>query len=614
MEELVVMSGIISKAFSSCGISRPLFTNTLSIENRDFWRSVPQRIADAAIRTAEEEKGDFPFLPLSLYKDFLATGERKNYETPFFKKRKMLSDLVIAECIEDKGRFMARIEDGIWSLLSEPGWAIPAHNSYIRDTPQLTMPLIERPVLDLFACETGEILSLTGTLLQGRIDPILGRDIAYELERRILKPYLEDHFWWMGGCGKLNNWSPWCTQNILLSTLPLENLGSKERATVVEKACGTLDLFLDEYADDGCCDEGAQYWHAAALALWGCLFILSDACGGAGADVFENPKVRAMASYIEKVHVGDDIYINYADCSPKAGKLGAREYLFGKAVNDPGLSAHALTDWKKHGCGEDDNNYNLFYKAVACLAAKEMEAESGNIAKTTKPAFSLFKKTGMAIYRKDGVVLGVKAGGNDDSHNHNDVGSITLYDGVKPLLIDIGVETYTKTTFSKDRYTLWPMQSAYHNTVNFPPFMQMDGSIYKATEVHFTPESVIMEMKEAYDRRAGVKTCRRSISFNGRTITVVDEARAEEKPVLSLMSVERPETGACCLSYPSFSISFNGNGGFQVEEIPITDKRLRKAWPEKICRTLVPFEERLVWTIHIGKEVSWKSGSQETEQ
>lgn len=603
---MVVMENLINDAVSSCKTILPIDFKPQRIENRAFWQSIPSRIRQSFLDEAEGNDGDFPQLSISLYKDFLRTGERRNYEMPFFKKRKMLSDFVIAECIEDNGRFLDRIEDGVWSIISEPGWTIPAHNTYIRDTPQLSMPLLERPILDLFACETGEILALTRLLLSQRLDPILCKDIEYELKKRVLRPYLEDHFWWMGGCGKLNNWSPWCTQNVLLSTLTLTDLEDAERMAVVEKASETLDLFVNGYEDDGCCDEGAQYWHAAALALWGCLFLLSEACGGKTDKIFDNPKIQAMASYIEKVHISEGLYLNYADCSPKAGKLGAREYLFGKAIGDRGLMAHALSDWKRYGCMEDDNNYNLFYKLICCIASKEME-EIKAMNAPEKPGFTIFEHTGLAIYRKDGVILGVKAGCNDDSHNHNDVGSTTLYDGSTPLLIDIGVETYTKTTFSKDRYTLWPMQSAYHNTVNFPPFMQKDGSRYRATEVHFAPESAIMETKEAYDPAAEVKTCKREISFKGRNITVIDEAQAKEKPTLSLMSVEKPEVGANCLSYPSFTITFEGAGDMEVEEISISDKRLRAAWPERVYRTLVSFEKRLVWTIDIGKEASWKS-------
>lgn len=32
-----------------------------------------------------------------------------------------------------------------------------------------------------------------------------------------------------------------------------------------------------------------------------------------------------------------------------------------------------------------------------------------------------------------------------------------------PILIDAGVGTYTRQTFSNERYSIWTMQSNYHN-------------------------------------------------------------------------------------------------------------------------------------------------------
>ena len=88
-----------------------------------------------------------------------------------------------------------------------------------------------------------------------------------------------------------------------------------------------------------------------------------------------------------------------------------------------------------------------------------------------QPEDFFFESTGLLTARSSHYALAVKAGNNGDSHNHNDVGSFTLYKEGKPFLIDLGVETYSKKTFSKDRYEIWTMQSAYHNTVSF-----LDGS------------------------------------------------------------------------------------------------------------------------------------------
>lgn len=91
--------------------------------------------------------------------------------------------------------------------------------------------------------------------------------IVLEVNRRILTPYLTEHFWWMGnGDEEMNNWTPWCTQNVLLCAfaLPFEE---SVRRRVIEQACRSLDCFLKDYGEDGCCSEGAQYYgHAARRA------------------------------------------------------------------------------------------------------------------------------------------------------------------------------------------------------------------------------------------------------------------------------------------------------------------------------------------------------------
>lgn len=80
-----------------------------------------------------------------------------------------------------------------------------------------------------------------------------------------------------------------------------------------------------------------------------------------------------------------------------------------------------------------------------------------------------YPSVGILVSRSEAWVAGVKAGCNNDSHNHNDVGSVTLYRDGRPLLVDIGVETYSKKTFSAQRYEIWTMQSSWHNLPEFDP-------------------------------------------------------------------------------------------------------------------------------------------------
>ena len=114
-----------------------------------------------------------------------------------------------------------------WSTASfcaceESGWQLPAHNAQVRDGPHEPLPDPNRPVIDLFAAETGAQLAVIASLLGDALDaanPMIRRRIDREIETRITRPYLDRHFWWIGnGDERMNNWTAWCTQNVLIST------------------------------------------------------------------------------------------------------------------------------------------------------------------------------------------------------------------------------------------------------------------------------------------------------------------------------------------------------------------------------------------------------------
>ena len=568
-------------------------------------QDIPEEIRKELVEKAEEEKkGGFPYLPLSLYRDFSRTGNRKNFENIYFQKRRTLSDLVIAEAVTGDGRFIEDIEEGLWSIISEPAWTIPAHNTYIRDTEQLDAPLIERPILDLFQCETGEIIALTLSILQDKLDPIIVKDAEHVLRERILKPYMTDHFWWMGNDGYQNNWSPWCTQNVLLAVFSALELSEKEKGKAIRTAIATLDQYIDSYPDDGGCDEGASYYHAAALALWGSLYIISLATGNQLSAVFSNPKIKAMAEYVEKVHISADDYLNFADCSPKAGHLGAREYLFGKAVGSQALMHHAASDFASVSWKESDNTYNLFYKYIALSKYREIIDASKSKYQKDESGFTSFPGIGLAIYREKGIVFAIKGGNNGESHNHNDVGSFILYKDGKPCLIDIGVETYTKTTFSDKRYTLLPMRSTYHNLVNFPPLEEHDVKAFHAITLQMDETTASFDLSAAYEKDKGLRKYVRTAVFDRDkgSITITEDYDADNPAVLSLISVEKPEWASDALIWSSFRASFSGKISTAVETLEIKDARLRMAWPDKIYRALITLSGPLSWTISFTKE------------
>jgi len=94
----------------------------------DWKKSLPDTVISLLINRGEQAaKKSFYNIPASVTLEFVKTGNRTDYETLSFNKRNQLWDLVLAESVEGKGRFINQIADGIWSICEETFWGINAH-------------------------------------------------------------------------------------------------------------------------------------------------------------------------------------------------------------------------------------------------------------------------------------------------------------------------------------------------------------------------------------------------------------------------------------------------------------------------------------------------------
>ncbi len=588
-----------------------------AIGDRDGWESVNAARRKELTALAEENlQHAYPSTPATLYMDYSRTGNRIRFENNYKTRRRYLNTYVLAECLEDKGRFLDAIIDGIFFLCEESAWQLPAHNSYDNKPGVYSLPDTARPVLDLFACETGAQLAMLYYLMKERLDRVselICIRIEKELLHRIIRPFLNCHFGWMGGEGEdTNNWTIWCTQNVLLTVFLLASKPSKFKtgapiamSTVVSwdsicrqvlgKAAKSIDYFLGGYGEDGCCDEGAVYYRHAGLCLFNSMEVL-NLITEKEFDFYHVTKIRNIAAYICNVHVEDIYYVNFADCSAVAGRCGAREFLFGKRIEDPGMMKLAALEYKATEDKILSEELNLFYRVQSLFANDEMEAYPTEGAIEHKDIY--YESAGVFLASDSRYFLAAKAGHNGDSHNHNDTGSFIVYKHGKPFLIDVGVETYSQKTFSPQRYEIWTMQSAYHNLPTINGVMQSGGRNYYATEVEAELKedaaSLSMDIAAAYPREADIESYRRKITLvKEGNITIEDRFRYREEPgrgqcMLTLMTYEKPAIHRNIITIGDLGdIRVDGNASMEYEEIPIADPRLKQAWKHNIYRIKV---------------------------
>lgn len=541
--------------------------------------------------------------PLIMATDFMAftrTGNRADFETLYYSKRHALCALAAAECVERSGRFFDDIINGIFAICEESAWQLPPHNTYVRDTPQLLLPDTGRPILDLFACETAALLSCISYLLAedlNKISPLINSRIHRELELRIITPYLKEHFWWMGrGEEPMCNWTAWCTQNILL-TVFLGNFDENIKRQTFLKASESLDYFLKDYGTDGCCDEGAQYYRHAGLCLCNAMEILNTVSDGAFTHLFETEKIKNIATYIMNVHVAGKYYFNFSDCSPIAGRAGVQEYLFGKFTKQPELMQFAADDLRVSEdsfYSDEVNRLSLYHRLQNIFYRDEVLSFDEKPVIRHRDIF--YESVGLFLTRSNSLNLAVKAGDNADNHNHNDTGSFTLFKNGSPVFVDIGVESYTKKTFSPRRYEIWTMQSGYHNLPTLSGLDQKDGEDYCASDVSvFSNEntaSISMELIQAYPiPRSGqpgfsAPSYRRDVILHKKeNRLVITDTTNLSNVILNFITYEKPVIEDSLLKIGNVAFaSFTGAVLDVVEVLPITDERLKKAWDHDLYR------------------------------
>ncbi|MEF3304522.1 heparinase II/III domain-containing protein [Paenibacillus sp. GYB003] len=586
-----------------------------TIERRDAWEQLPADLRTSIIAEGEAYLGfEWPRLTAAMYMEFLRNGNRTRYDGPYHKRRRAVTSLALAECIENEGRFLDDLVDGVWLIAEETSWVISAHNRmFQRRRPDLP-DVSAVPGIDLFALETGGLFAWLHYLLRpalNRIHPLIDERIVHEVRRRILEPYLlRDDCWWMGIAGRekrLNNWTPWCTSNCLAAFLLVEEDAGR-RLQAVRKSLASLDRFLAEHPADGGCDEGPGYWNKSGGSLFDCLELLYGATGGRF-DPFAEPLVRNIGAYIHKAHIHGDFFLNFADGPPRIAVEGDLAYRYGKRIGDGNLTALGSAFHRALGPeGWKKMKFLSFLRVLPALF--NYAAIDGDPA---APAFSrdvwMDGIQVMAARESEapdrGLYVAMKGGHNEESHNHNDVGHFVLYADGLPVLVDVGVEEYTARTFGAERYDIWTMQSAYHSVPTINGVMQRNGSRFRAAHASYeaAPDAsrLTLELASAYPPEAGIaswsRTCR--LVRCPQAAVELAERFAFADPsacrfTLNYVACCRPDAdpaGAIVFrrdGRPALRMEYDaGQFAANVETIELEDRKLKHSWGERLYRIVL---------------------------
>jgi len=577
--------------------------------DRESWQKIPEAIrAKTIARGAEYLHYSWPTITPTMYLEFTRSGDRAIVDGAISARLNALRSLTLAELMEGKGRFVDDIINGVFSYCEQTYWGMSATFYMYKtgfkglDKPNTVLPDIDDPIVDLSAGDAASDLAWIWYFFHEEFDqisPVISKRLKSELQKKILDPFYERYdFWWITGWGEgsVNNWTPWCNYNVLTCIALLEDDPLKKQDGIY-KTMASVDLFINSYPEDGGCSEGPSYWGVAGGKLFDYLNLLKQVTVG-NVDIFDKEIVRNIGRYIYRVYISGSekgqYYTNFADSPGLMWHDAGRIFRYGKTIEDKELES-----------------FGAFLLAESDFTAQPI---SGRIGEALENLFNLerwqntqpveplvgayyFPDLDLAVAREaagttDGFYFAAKGGSNGEQHNHNDVGSFILFYDGKPAIVDVGVGTYTAKTFSDQRYTIWTMQSLYHNLPVINGTAQHQGGNFSAQNSNFdsskTKTSFSTDISGAYPQEGKVEKWTRSYTLErGKRFNIKDRYKLTENTggtalhFMTPLEINILKPGLLELRGDDIVLNMKYNPSVLAAEIELKtldDNRLQRVW------------------------------------
>ena len=441
-------------------------------------------------------------LPYSKFKMFWTTGDRSQYESCYFRRRRALCCCsVLSLLYPEESKYIERLNDELFAVTEEYTWCLPAHHG--------KLDYNYEKMIDLFAAETAFTLSEIYTLLRHRLDPLVRNRIIAEVNRRVITPYCEREREY-GWETTTSNWAAVCMCSVAGAVMHIRPELFPE---LEPRFTATMESYLSGFEEDGICLEGVGSWHYG----FGFFAVYADMVRSftdGRINYFERPLIKTISTFIQKMFLNGKACVSFAD-----GHCGLTyhlglvhrlktEYPGDVLVYDPALSYNC------DSCGR----YCVFLRSFLWLDEDTYNNPNGAVEEVTYYA----ENSKWFVKKTPEYGFAAKAGHNGELHNNNDVGSFIFAKDGKQLLIDPGAGRYCRQYFGPERYTFIQTSSRGHNVPIINGNYQKPGKSFSAKDVEVKDGVFTQDMAGAYGIEE-LKSLKRSFSFEGNTVYLKDE-------------------------------------------------------------------------------------------
>lgn len=498
------------------------------ISDRIKWESLasePQN--EKVIKFAEQFfHQSFPAWSDSIFLIFKNTGERVASDRMMSARVSWLSPLVVAECLENKGRFLPLIDKTLNELCNQPTWVLAAHDPGFKCFYRTSY------IVDLSAATMADMLGQTLFMLEGKLNQATETLVRQKLDERIFQPVLKSlrtldnrHTW----LTRDNNWNLVCVAGVTSAALSTIK-DVKLKAEFTAAAEKYIQYGINGFYDDGYCVEGVGYYSYGFGYFVRLREALYRATNG-WLDLFDNPKIAKIATFGYRSEIINQVYPAVTDCRINTKPSEWILWYCNRAL-DMGMDIEMNKQFISENPALAEDMIKIFSNSPCRNSAKVDHNELG--------IRTFFDKAGFLTCRPGekervrGMGVAIKGGNNNESHNHNDIGSFTIVCGNEVMMGDMGGPTaYTNKTFGPERYTLYPSFGSYGH-----PLPVYDGGLQIASanakgviiEKDFTDEKdqIAYDISSAYQVK-GLKKAVRSFEYDRKdkgVLVVTDQFEA----------------------------------------------------------------------------------------
>ena len=562
-----------------------------TVADRAAWERVAA-LGEAKKTVAAAERlltGPAPELTEEMYFAYSKTGRRGAYLVPFKARLAAVETLTLAECMENRGRFIPKLAEYLDAIADERSWVFPFHDK------GCGVWTGKRRYIDLGTGARAGELAYALCWLGEKLPPSTVARMKAAMEEKVFRPYLdyadgkirENWFWFRGG----NNWNSVCHNGVMTAALGL--IGDRTlRARFVRIELEALKVYYDNFGDDGYTSEGPGYWNYGFGSQMLLAATLCEHTGGrldilVGKGVpYRAEKFRNVAAYPFAIQVEPRFTPAFSDSHGGAGatvRAAAYYALMNlwwpdlvpvECVPEPSLEAGAQSTLMRvaHTC---------FGKAAFRPGCREKVPPAPDVC-TWFPSSQVMLSRSARGERP--FAIAVKGGHNGEMHNHNDIGSYEIVLDATEMTCDPGAPAYNALYWGPHKYQKVPTcMSVGHSVPEIDGVLQSRGKEFagKVVSTAFGEDEDVLklELLGAYPGFGPGESCVRTVRHSRReNVITVEDAFRFAKPrriVDAVMSRQRlvrgDGKGVCRLvagkEGPSVSMAVEVTGsGWRLEE------------------------------------------------